>query len=140
MIGAVSSGVSGLSDLFGDDEEQPSAETELATALEVVRNRRRRLVLRLVADLDVGESMRVRDLAHEIAAIEQDDDPAAMPWSESKSVYVALTQNHLDKIAAADALEIDDSKRDDHVLPGPALDAFEALLDDAADYFERGEP
>jgi hypothetical protein len=134
MIGAATTGFS----LFGDDAE-PSADTELVVALEVVRNERRRLIIRTVADLEPGELIRARELAHQIAAIEEDADPAMLSWSDSKSAYVALTQRHLEQVESAGAIIVDESGRDRRVTAGPALEAFVALLDDAAEYFERGD-
>lgn len=124
--------------LFGD--AAPATDVDLATALDLLRNERRRLTMREVTALDLGETVTVRDLAHEVAAIEQDTHPDALPWTASKSAYVALLDTHLPKLAAANVVVVDEDVHGKRtVARGPALDAFVEYLDDGEDYFVTGD-
>lgn len=135
MITAAASRVSAL---LGDAE--PATDVELATALDLLKNERRRLTISEVTALDPDETVGVRELAHAVAAIEQDADPAALSWTDSKSAYVALLETHLPKLAAADILVVDEDAHGKRtVARGPALDAFVTYLDAAEDYFVTGD-
>lgn len=72
-------------------------------------NSRRRQVILLVdrcaADVDVGE------LAIKIAARENQIDPEAVESEQRKTVYIALTQTHLDTLVDIGAIRYDDRQK-----------------------------
>ena len=81
-----------------DVEEQP-AETELSLDLifEVLKNQRRREVIRYLREYE--QQVTLSDLAEHIAALENDTDVASITSSQRKRVYVGLYQCHLPKMA-----------------------------------------
>jgi DNA-binding transcriptional ArsR family regulator len=70
---------------------------EADAVFEVLANRRRRLVVRVLEDasgsLDIGE------LATRVAARERGVDPSEVTYRQRKSAYTALHQNHLPMLA-----------------------------------------
>lgn len=60
---------------------------------EVIANRRRRYVLLLL--LDQNESVDIKALAKQIAALENDRPVEEVTYDQRKSVYVGLYQSHL---------------------------------------------
>lgn len=100
---------------------------------DLLRNRRRRLVMRYLAtheDADIGE------LAEHIAAVENGTDPEALSSSERKRVYVSLYQSHLPKLAEAEVVDYD--KERGTVSRRPAADLLDQYVEPAAD--GSGEP
>lgn len=74
----------------------PSQETDLSEEdiHDVLRNRRRRLVIDILRESD--EPVSVRELSEEIGAVEADSNPP--PRNIKQSVYVSLLQTHLPKL------------------------------------------
>jgi len=74
-------------------------ETELSLDLifEVLKNRRRREVIRYLREHE--QQVTLSDLAEHIAALENDTDVASITSSQRKRVYVGLYQCHLPKMA-----------------------------------------
>jgi hypothetical protein len=75
---------------------------------ELLKNQRRRYVLRYLAD-DPGP-VRLRDLAERIAAWENDKPIGALDSDERKRVYVGLYQCHLTKMDDAGAVEFNQDR------------------------------
>ncbi|WP_144800041.1 DUF7344 domain-containing protein [Halorubrum depositum] len=80
-------------------EEAPSEDTgpsrdEIFTALS---NRRRRNVIIYLKEH--GDDARVRDIAEQLAAWENEVDPVEVTYKQRKRVYTALHQSHLPKLA-----------------------------------------
>ncbi|ELZ43722.1 hypothetical protein C464_16272 [Halorubrum coriense DSM 10284] len=76
------------------------------TAFDAIANSRRRRVL-LSLSRSHGE-VAADDLAVEIAAIENAIDPSKVGSDERTSVYIALTQSHLETLDEIGAVEHDD--------------------------------
>lgn len=76
--------------------DEPSPPLSKDTIFELLKNQRRRYVLRYLAD-DPGP-VRLRDLAERIAAWENDKPIGALDSDERKRVYVGLYQCHLTKM------------------------------------------
>lgn len=91
----------------------------------LANSRRRRVLLSLSRSLDEAS---VDDLAVEIAAIENKIDPSQVSSSDRTSVYIALTQSHLDTLDEAGAVDYDERSK----TVGPT-DATEPL----AEYVRR---
>lgn len=97
-----------------------------ATAFDAVSNsRRRRVILSLSR---TTEEITAGDLAVEIAAIENEIDPSQVGSDERTSVYIGLTQTHLETLDEAGAVEYDDRSK-----TVAATDATEPL----AEYIRR---
>lgn len=74
----------------------------------IANSRRRRVVLSLsrsAGEVPAGE------LAIEIAAIENAIDPSKVGSDERTSVYIALTQQHLETLDAVGAVDYDDRSK-----------------------------
>jgi len=82
-----------------------SAEPSLDVIFDVLRNRRRRLVLKAIEERDGSTTL--SDLAEHIGGIENGKDPDALNAQERKRVYVGLYQCHLPKMHDAGAIEFD---------------------------------
>lgn len=91
----------------------------------LLQNSRRRAVLRYLRGRE--GPVRMRDVAEQVAAWENDTTVAALRSDERQRVYVALYQSHLDALADAGVIEYDKSRG---VLePRPLLDRVAAYTD-----------
>jgi len=75
-------------------------------AFEMLKNRRRRRILKLLERHD--ERTTLSELAEEIAALENGTDRRNITSNQRKGVYVALYQQHLPKMDRADLVEYDE--------------------------------
>jgi len=96
-----------------DDGEDDSAETQtdelpLDQVFEILKNRRRRLVLHYLEE-NGGESS-LSDLAEHIAAIENDTTVKAISSTQRKRVYVGLYQCHLPKMDDMNIIDFDQNR------------------------------
>lgn len=132
MIGSATNRVSGF---FGDGA--PTTDVTLGTALEVLRNERRRRVIRYVADFETDETVSVRDPAVWLTAQEDDVVPESLSQSDWKSAYVALIDGHLEKLAEPDVVTYDENAK--MVGRGPTADVFADYLSDGEQYFTTGD-
>ncbi|SFC67817.1 hypothetical protein SAMN05444422_11457 [Halobiforma haloterrestris] len=96
------------------------------TAFDAISNSRRRRVI-LSLSRTSGE-ITAGDLAIEIAAIENEIDPSQVGSDERTSVYISLTQSHLDTLDEAGAIDYDSRSK-----TVAATDATEPL----AEYIRR---
>jgi hypothetical protein len=78
-------------------DEEESAELPLDVVFEVLRNQRRRHVLRYLGDHE-DEVVSLGELAEHVAAQENDKTVAELSSAERKRVYVGLYQCHLPKM------------------------------------------
>lgn len=89
-------------------EDQSSGPLPLDQVFEILKNRRRRLVLHYLEEND-GESS-LSDLAEHIAAIENDTTIKAISSTQRKRVYVGLYQCHLPKMDDMDIIDFDQNR------------------------------
>jgi hypothetical protein len=82
-----------------------TAEPSLDVIFDVLRNRRRRLVLKAIEERDGSTTL--SDLAEHIGGIENGKDPESLNAQERKRVYVGLYQCHLPKMHDAGAIDFD---------------------------------
>lgn len=87
---------------------RPAPPLSKDTIFELLKNQRRRYVLRYLAD-DPGP-VRLRDLAERIAAWENDKPMSALSSDERKRVYVGLYQCHLTKMDDAGVVEFNQDR------------------------------
>ena len=94
----------------GNNHDQTKTE-ELSRddVFDILRNSRRREVLRYLDSLDDGETT-LSDLAEEIAAKEHDTTVDAITSSQRKRVYIGLYQGHLPKMADRGIIEYDKNR------------------------------
>ncbi|WP_424020040.1 DUF7344 domain-containing protein (plasmid) [Halorientalis pallida] len=78
-------------------EESPAEELSLDLIFEILKNERRREVIRYLREHE--QQVTLSDLAEHIAALENDTDVASITSSQRKRVYVGLYQCHLPKMA-----------------------------------------
>jgi len=77
--------------------EQDEDQLSLDLIFEILKNERRREVIRYLRDHE--QRVTLSDLAEHIAALENDTDVASITSSQRKRVYVGLYQCHLPKMA-----------------------------------------
>ncbi|MFW5924245.1 MAG: DUF7344 domain-containing protein [archaeon] len=106
------------------DVEKTDADLSLNEAFDIVKNERRRLVLKYLVENEGPVAL--GDLAEHIAAIENDKDVVAINSSERKRVYVGLYQCHLPKMDAADVIE---SERNSNITLGENADQVMQYVD-----------
>jgi alkanesulfonate monooxygenase SsuD/methylene tetrahydromethanopterin reductase-like flavin-dependent oxidoreductase (luciferase family) len=108
--------------------DAPTVDMSMDECLDVLENRRRRTVIRLVAArgaLDLGEVARI------IAARENDCATEQVTGQQRKRVYVGLYQTHAEQLADVGAVEYDDGSS--MFSPTPQTDALAGLIDDLDD-------
>lgn len=96
---------------------EPAADPDPNDLLEILSNRRRRLLWRLLrqgsAELDLNDASR------RIAALERDIEPTEVTYDQRKSVYNSLRQFHCQKMDDAGLVDFD--KRGGTIRPSPDL-------------------
>lgn len=102
-----------------DTETDPKLTADLKPndLLEILSNRRRRLLWRLLRR-ESGE-LELNDASRRIAARENDIAPSDVDYDQRKSVYNSLRQFHCQKMDEAGLIEFD--KRESVVRPGTKL-------------------
>jgi len=104
---------------------QPDTGTECTldadTVWECLRNERRRLVITHIADLDNEDGIQKSDLAETIARHENGGE---YDYRDRQAVYVALHQNHLERLADHGIVTITRGR----VAPGPNCRALAHVI------------
>ena len=108
-----------------DEQEEPPGSVPLDVVFGILKNERRRLVLKYMAEK--GSSTSLSDLAEHIASIENDKPPSELGSQERKRVYVGLYQCHLPRMHDSGAIDFD--KNRGTVEPGANIDQFYEYLD-----------
>lgn len=116
-----SEGGSETTETEGSTTERP---VEIGTVFELVKNKRRRYVLRYLIATD-GNAM-VDNLAEQVAAWEYDKNVETISTQERKRVYVSLYQTHLQKMDDASAISYD--KPSGVIKRGEHFDFFRQYL------------
>lgn len=80
----------------------------LDVTFEILKNRRRRLVLEYIRDME--ESTTIGELAEHIAAIENDTTVQQLNAQQRKRVYIGLYQCHLPKMDDAGVVEFNQDR------------------------------
>ena len=109
--------------LSGDESKS------LDTIFEVLKNRRRRLVLRYLKT--TSESASIGELAEHIAAIENDIKQAELGSQQRKRVYISLYQSHLPKMDDAGVIQFDQNRGT--ISLTETADSFYEYLDEMPD-------
>ena len=92
---------------------------------EVLANQRRRFAVHLLKREET--SLTIGDMAEQIAAWENEVDPAEITGTERKRVYTALQQSHLPKMDRAGVVQF--NKNRGVIEPTPALRNVDLYLD-----------
>ena len=87
------------------ETENSGREIPIDQVYSILRNRRRRLVLSQLERAD--GSLKIGDLAEQIAAIENDKPISAVRSKERKRVYISLYQSHLPKLDETGVVDYD---------------------------------
>jgi DNA-binding transcriptional ArsR family regulator len=113
-----------------DIDAEPPAEEGAAEALpldvtfEILKNRRRRLVLEYLRD---AEETTIGELAEHIAAIENETTVQQLNAQQRKRVYIGLYQCHLPKMDDAGVVEFNQDRG--HVALGESVEPLYKYLD-----------
>lgn len=116
-----------LPDQNDESARSVDADESLDLTFDVLRNRRRRLVLRHLKT--TPESASLGDLAEHIAAIENGIDRSQIDSQQRKRVYISLYQNHLPKLDDAEVVRFDQDRGT--VSLTETADPFYEYLDDS---------
>jgi hypothetical protein len=109
----------------GGPSQQRGSDVPLDVIFTILKNERRRRVLRYMLDADGRVTL--SDLAEHVAAIENDTTPSRLGAQQRKRVYIGLYQSHLPKMDDAGVVEFD---RDRGVCElGPDVGAFTPYLE-----------
>jgi len=106
----------------GADE---SPDLSLDVTFEILRNRRRQLVLEFLRERD--EMVTIGELAEHIAAIENDTTVRQLNAQQRKRVYIGLYQCHLPKMADVGVIEFNKSRG--NISPGEHIEPLYEYLD-----------
>lgn len=107
-----------------DDKADVDTEPGLDRVFGVLKNQRRRRILRYLITHD--DSTTIGTLAEHIAVLENDTTQTALTSRERKRVYIGLYQSHLPKMDDAGAIEFDKARGT--VTSGPNAAQFEPYL------------
>lgn len=107
-----------------DDKAGVDAELGLDRVFGVLKNQRRRRVLRYLITHD--DPVTIGTLAEHIAVLENDTTQTALTSRERKRVYIGLYQNHLPKMDDAGAIEFERARGT--ITSGPNAAQFDPYL------------
>lgn len=116
-----------------DEEERNGASLGKDELFHLLQNERRRAVVRYLKGRD--QTVKMRDVAEQVAAWEHDTTVQALTSDERQRVYIALYQSHLDTLA--DAGVIDYNKSRGLVEPLEPLDHVASYVEDQSPADER---
>lgn len=112
----------------GSDDDATAESADLDVVFSVLRNSRRRRILRYV---DREGSTTLGELATHIAAIENGIEERAVSSDQRKLLYVSLYQSHLPKLGDAGCIDYDSDRGT--VEPTDRVDEYLAVLDQFGD-------
>ncbi|WP_143052120.1 DUF7344 domain-containing protein [Halobacterium jilantaiense] len=108
-----------------EEEAEQTTELPLDVTFEVLKNKRRRLVLEYLRDTE--ETVTIGELAEHIAAIENDTTVKQLNAQQRKRVYIGLYQCHLPKMDDAGVVAFDQNRG--RIEPGDNVDGLYDYLD-----------
>lgn len=111
--------------LEGVDAFETDPTLDLDTKFELLRNRRRRIVISYL--VEAGERVEMSELAEHVAAVENDTTVRALSSAERKRAYVGLYQCHLPKLADAGVIEYNSDRG--HAEATPAAEELLRYVD-----------
>lgn len=118
-----------------EEAETDPQELSLDIIFEMLRNRRRQLVLEYLREHD--ETVTIGELAEHIAAIENDTTVRQLNAQQRKRVYIGLYQCHLPKMDDVDVIEFNQSRG--RISPGEHIEPLYEYLDVANGETDGGE-
>jgi hypothetical protein len=129
-----------------DVEDEAPEDIEKDELFHLLQNERRRAVVRYLAGRD--QTVKMRDVAEQVAAWEHDTTVRALTSDERQRVYIALYQSHLDTLDEAGVIDYNKSRG--LVDPRPRLEYVAQYVErttasddeeekaDAVDVWDRG--
>jgi hypothetical protein len=115
--------------LASSAESTPAGDLPLDQVFEILRNKRRRIVLKYLRD--AGGPVSMSDLAEHVAAKEHDKPVDHLSSKERKRVYVGLYQCHLPKMNGTDVVEF--NKPRGIIVRGENAEIFDEYLETPED-------
>jgi hypothetical protein len=85
------------------DDDEPSEELPVDEIFHILQNERRRMVLEYLQEAD--ESVRMRDVAEQVAAWENGTTVEELSSDQRQRVYIPLYQSHLPKLDKAGIID-----------------------------------
>lgn len=125
QIDTDSESVENETDQSGTAESSEVKDLSLDLIFEVLKNRRRRDVIRYLKEQNERTSL--SDLAEHVAALENDTTTQALTSSQRKRVYVGLYQCHLPKMDDMDIVDFNQDRG--YVELGANVDQLDPYLD-----------
>jgi hypothetical protein len=107
------------------DAFETDPELDLDNKFELLRNRRRRIVISYL--VEAGDRVEMSELAEHVAAVENDTTVRALSSAQRKRAYVGLYQCHLSKLADADVIEYNSDRG--HAEATPAAEELLQYVD-----------
>lgn len=104
------------------DPSDDSFRENLTKGFHLLRVERRRYVIWSMASLEEDETITVRELAKQIASVEQDVPIQEVTNKDYRKVYNSLGQGHLSDLHEASVVEYDSDRKT--VSPGPNTDVL----------------
>lgn len=92
----------------------------------LLRNARRRAILRYLAERDNRDPVTIRNVAEEVAAWEHDTTVRQLSSEQRQRVYIALYQTHLPKLNDHGVINYNGDRGT--IEPAPLLTVFEPYL------------
>jgi hypothetical protein len=117
-------GIDAESRIENNDISGVDTEIGLDRVFGVLKNQRRRRILRYLITYD--DTVTIGTLAEHIAVLENDTTQTALTSRERKRVYIGLYQNHLPKMDDAGAIKFDKARGT--IASGPNAAQFEPYL------------
>ncbi len=114
---------------------EPAEELSLDIIFEMLRNRRRQLVLEFLRGRE--EPVTIGELAEHIAAIENDITVRQLNAQQRKRVYIGLYQCHLPKMDDVDVIDFNQSRG--RIEPGTHIEPLYEYLDVANGKQDEGD-
>ncbi|MFW5938924.1 MAG: DUF7344 domain-containing protein [Halolamina sp.] len=105
--------------------DAPAQSLSLDVIFEILRNRRRQLVLEYLRECD--ETITIGELAEHIAAIENDTSVRQLNAQQRKRVYIGLYQCHLPKMDDVGVIDFNQSRG--RIDPGEQIEPLYEYLD-----------
>lgn len=107
-------------------DEESANNGNLTEEFRLLSSKRRQQVIWCMARVDPDETLTARELAKQIVAEEEGIPVAEVANEKYRPVYSNLTQHHLPKLAQANVIKYDSSRKE--ITPGPNVMALAVTM------------
>lgn len=120
-----------LQRLRGDSSTGRPIPVPVDDVFQLLRNRRRRIIICRVSELEPEESTSIGAIAEWIVSIETGDPLGQYSADERKAVYVTLMQTHLEPLSDSGLIEWDPNSGE--IRRGEGIDVLADLIEDVSE-------